>query len=112
MGHDLDDKLWSTFYEVEGHANVASSAMPDADRSFQIFLAFVKTFEKKEFTTIYCEREWRLIQPFKFNLDDIFTIVLPRDSGDGGHFERFIKERASITIPPTVYVSAWDELVT
>ena len=112
MGHDLDDKLWSTFYEVEGHANVASSAMPDADRSFQIFLAFVKTFEKKEFTTIYCEREWRSIQPFKFNLDDIFTIVLPRDSGDGGHFERFIKERASITIPPTVYVSAWDELVT
>ena len=30
-----------------------------ANERLKGFLAFIKTFEEKEFSTIYCEREWR-----------------------------------------------------
>ena len=78
---------------------------------FRKFLAFVKTFDETEFGTIYCEREWRSIEPLNFEYDDISMIALPRSKGDGDYFERFVEEAKSILVPPTVSIVAWDDLV-
>jgi hypothetical protein len=71
----------------------------------------VKTFTQEEFETIYCEREWRSITPFKFDYSDISMIVVPRNVDSGNHFERLIAEAPKIGLPPTVSIVAWEDLV-
>jgi Putative abortive phage resistance protein AbiGi, antitoxin len=70
--------------------------------------AFIKTFDENEFESIYTEREWRSISPFKFEYADVSMVVLPRD---GGYFERFVAEAESIGLPKTVSIVAWEDLV-
>ena len=74
-------------------------------------LAYVKTFHDSEFATIFAEREWRSVNPFNFQFDDVSMIVLPRNPGNGDHFKRFVKEAETIGLPKTVSVLAWDDLV-
>ena len=110
-GHAVDVDSMSLLYDVGGEANVVTNAMDGAIESLKNLLAFVKTFEAGEFDTIYTEREWRSIQPFKFEYEDISMIVLPRNVDNGDHYERFVAEARSIPIPPTVSIVAWDDLV-
>jgi hypothetical protein len=71
----------------------------------------VKTFEPNEFGTIYCEREWRSIQPFKFDYGDISMIVLPRYTYSGDHYDNFVEEARRLKIPLNISIVAWDDLV-
>ncbi len=86
-GHAVEVDRMSLFYDVEGEANVVQNVMENAMKSFNNLLAFVKSFELNEFGTIYCEREWRSIQPFRFEYDDISMIVLPRNVDNGEHYD-------------------------
>jgi Putative abortive phage resistance protein AbiGi, antitoxin len=85
-----------------------TSALMQARRSAVIAGAFIKTFDENEFESIYTEREWRSISPFKFEYADVSMVVLPRD---GGYFERFVAEAESIGLPKTVSIVAWEDLV-
>jgi hypothetical protein len=76
--------------------------------NIQEFLAIVKSFKKEDIDTIYCEREWRAINPFKFSYNDVSMIVAPRE---GGYFERFAAEAELLSIPRTVPIVAWEDLV-
>jgi hypothetical protein len=91
--------------------NTLSKSVKSSAQALRRFLAFVKTFDEAEFSTIYTEREWRSIRAFKFEYDDISMIAVPRSKGDGDYFERFVEEARSIPIPPTVSIVAWDDLV-
>ena len=73
--------------------------------SLSDFVAFVKTFNDEEFNSIYCEREWRTLNPFNFSFDDIAMIVLPRK---GGFFENLIQQEI---IPRQISIMAWEDLV-
>ena len=88
-----------------------AGALTQAKKSAVKLAAFIKTFEEREFSSIYTEREWRSISPFNFEHDDISMIALPRSKGDGNYFERFVEEAKSIPVPPTVSIVAWDDLV-
>ena len=79
--------------------------------SFEEFIAFVKSFDHDELGTVYCEREWRSTKPFAFGFDDIAMIVVPRSTGVGDQYQRFVAEAESLGIPRTVSVVAWDDLV-
>jgi hypothetical protein len=59
----------------------------DANGRIKNFLAFIKTFNDKEFATIYCEREWRSTAELSFAMEDIAMIVLPKT---GELFQRFV----------------------
>lgn len=73
------------------------------------FLAFVKTFKQKEFSTIYCEREWRSIKDFPFDLEDIAMIVVPKTED---LFKRFIEEIVpKVHLPRSVPVVPWEDLI-
>ncbi|MCB0473866.1 MAG: hypothetical protein KDC56_12470, partial [Flavobacteriaceae bacterium] len=50
----------------------------EVEKSLKEFVSYVKTFDESEFNSIYCEREWRSVEAFNFNLNDIAMIVLPR----------------------------------
>ena len=45
--------------------------------SLQYLLSYVKTFKENEFETIYAEREWRSLQNFNFEMNDIHSILFP-----------------------------------
>jgi hypothetical protein len=69
---------------------------------------YIKTFELHEFDTIYTEREWRSIQPFKFEFLDVPMIVVPRE---GGYFGRLIADAESLGLPRSLSIVAWEDLV-
>lgn len=83
-----------------------------ASKSFQQFLAFVKTFNEDEFSSIYCEREWRSLKNYRFESEDIAMIVLPRKVGARSFFERFIaRDASSIKLPRSIPIVPWEDLV-
>jgi hypothetical protein len=74
-------------------------------------LAFVKTFALDEFSTIYCEREWRSTTAFRFQLEDVAMIVLPR-TGDTNLFGQFVQEVVPpLGLPRSVPIVPWEDLV-
>jgi hypothetical protein len=86
---------------IDHHIEVLTEGMRD-------LLGFIKSFKQAEFETIYTEREWRSLSPFKFEYADVSMVVLPRG---GGYFERFVTEAESIGLPKTVSIVAWEDLV-
>lgn len=80
----------------------------ELERLLQRFLGVVKTFNPKEFDSIYCEREWRKTGDFQFELSDIAMVILPKE---GGYFDNFIAECESLSLPRTIPVLPWEDLI-
>lgn len=110
-GHKVEGDGASMIYDLAGQANDMESAIKAASESIDKLLAFVKTFEQNEFPTIYCEREWRAIQPFKFGYGDISMIVLPHNTYVGDQYDDFVEEARRLKIPLNISIVAWDDLV-
>lgn len=110
-GHTTTIDIYDLFYELEGLASVHTQGVSYAKKGFEDFLAFIKTFDETEFGTIYCEREWRSIKPFKFDYGDIAMVVLPRNLDDGEHYLRFVASAKAMGVPPTLSIVSWDDLV-
>ena len=119
VADDLEDAahrsgldLESDLDNLEVIADVFESDLEVSRDSLKQFLAFVKTFSRNDFQTIYCEREWRAIEPFKFDYGDVAMIVLPRYEGRGHYFAPFIKSRiTALGLPRTLPIVAWEDLV-
>ncbi|MBU0913130.1 MAG: hypothetical protein KKF22_11375 [Gammaproteobacteria bacterium] len=74
----------------------------------QRFFNIIKTFNPSEFDSIYCEREWRKTGDFQFELSDIAMVILPKE---GGYFDSFIAECESLSLPRTIPVLPWEDLI-
>ena len=124
-----DDVIWSELDDLKCEKNhpveLPSGLSWDMARSFskamepiglanerlKNFLAFIKTFDEGEFSTIYCEREWRSTADFSFGLENIAMIVLPK-TGEAQLFRRFIDEVATaIDLPRSVPLVPWEDLI-
>jgi Putative abortive phage resistance protein AbiGi, antitoxin len=82
-----------------------------ANERIKNFLAFIKTFHEKEFSTIYCEREWRSTSDFSFALEDVAMIVVPK-TGEPQLFRRFVEEVVpQIKLPRSIPVVPWEDLI-
>jgi hypothetical protein len=93
-------------------ADFIESEVAIAHESIQRFLAFVKTFSKRELQTIYCEREWRAVRTFKFNYEDVAMIVIPRTANHGHYFAPFIRSRVmKLNLPRSIPIVPWEDLV-
>lgn len=106
--HEIEDdsgELWDFESAFDSIAKTASSAQDELRNS----LAFVKTFSQSEFSTVYCEREWRSTQEFVFDLDDVAMIVLPR-LGDPSFFNTFLKEKRP-RLPRSIPIVPWEDLI-
>jgi hypothetical protein len=67
-----------TSSELAATLSRAMAPVEMANERLETFLAFIKTFDQTEFSTIYCEREWRSIYEFAFVFDEIAMIVCRR----------------------------------
>ena len=93
---------------VEDQLDDIKSYKEMASDCYERILAFIKTFEPKEFDSIYCEREWRSTENFNFEITDIAMIVLPRNVGEKNWYDEFIR---STHLPRTVPVLCWEDLI-
>jgi len=109
---DADLDVSNDVWEIEAEADSVEDNLSAAQKSLEEFVAFVKTFSRSEFSTIYCEREWRSTQEFAFEIDDVAMIVVPRDLGGVHYFANFVEKAVpALRLPRRVPVVAWDDLV-
>ncbi len=103
---NLEDDAHFETADVESAVDEMLTLSETALEGTKLIASFVKTFDLSEFGTIYCEREWRSISPFKFTWSDVAMILLPRESD-------FLKKFHSKnqTFPKTIPVIAWEDVV-
>lgn len=103
--------LLSAATTIESEADYIGDAVFDARDSLEEFIAFVKTFANNEFDTIYCEREWRALNAFRFSWSDVAMIVLPR-ARRRCYFDDFTQNAApQLQLPRSIPIVAWEDLV-
>jgi len=109
-GHPVDtDSGW---YDARGELSDIGDAVGEAQTSLTEFLAFVKTFDQHEFSTVYCEREWRSTKPFPFTTNDVAMIVLPKIGSETSNFNLFVgEETGRLNFPRSIPVVPWEDLV-
>ncbi|NQT24242.1 hypothetical protein HQ585_02695 [candidate division KSB1 bacterium] len=91
-----------------------SGAVEPTKPSFERILSFIKTIKENELESIYCEREWRSTQDFRFTCDDVAMIVLPKKMDDDNtpYFDKFIEEEIDrLSIPRKIPIIAWEDLI-
>jgi hypothetical protein len=111
QGHKVDGDSVSRSVDVDSEIGEIEDATAEAQKSLSEFLAFVKTFDLREFSTIYCEREWRSTRQFPFTLNDVAMIVLPK-RGNVPFFDHFVNEEApKLKIGRAIPVVPWEDLV-
>lgn len=80
--------------------------------SIRDVFAFTKTFEHREFQTIYSEREWRSVRPYRFAYSDVAMLVVPKREGRTRYYSHFLDvARTKINVPQAIPVVAWEDLV-
>jgi len=98
--------------EIENYAQSYDDALKDALVGVELVLAFAKTFDKHEFNTIYCEREWRSLKEFHFEFSDVAMIVLPRRVSSFLYFDDFIRRIVPrLKLPRKIPLFPWEDLI-
>lgn len=112
LPEDAAGNISEAVLDIRSEAKFVSISMRKAQEGFKEFLAFVKTFSENEFDTIYCEREWRSLQPYKFSMDEVAMIVVPKQVRGRRYFEDFVtRVMPKARVPPTVPIVPWEDLI-
>jgi hypothetical protein len=97
---------------VETALEEVGDVLSKATKRLEQFLAFVKTFEEDQFPTIYCEREWRATEVFRFTPADVAMIVLPRDVEALPFYEEFVSAaETTLGLPRSIPIVPWEDLI-
>lgn len=71
-------------------------------------LAFIKTFDHREFDTIYSEREWRSVSSYNFKLNDVAALILPEQSG---YYRKFVTNfQKKLKLPSSIKIHRWEDI--
>ena len=109
---DLDIDISSQIMEIESEIDSIENNISDAVESLENFVAFIKSFERNEFSTVYCEREWRSTKQYNFEIDDLAMIVLPKIVGKNKYYKNFVEKVApGLKLPRRIPIIPWDDLV-
>jgi hypothetical protein len=110
--HEVEVDLSSEIADIESAAQGVADDISSAEEKLKEFLAFIKTFGPTEFSTIYCEREWRSTEPFPFSAGDVAMIVLPKGNARESYFEDFVsKKTRTLGVPRSIPVVPWEDLI-
>ncbi|AXI01732.1 hypothetical protein HYN46_01795 [Aquirhabdus parva] len=104
--NEIDEKADS--FSVSAALENLGDGRDQIGKSYADFLAYIKTFNENEFDTIYCEREWRSTSTFKFSIEDIAIIILPKGGDDFDFYHHFLE---GMHLPRSVTVAAWEDLI-
>jgi len=109
---NLDLSLSSEISDIEMAASDIESSIDDAKESLNKLVAFIKTFEKDEFSSIYCEREWRSTQQYNFDIKDVAMIVIPKMVSNKYYFNDFVDNVTNkLSLPRKIPIVPWEDLI-
>ena len=111
---DIDgkDEIENITVDIETESTFIENYKKTALNSFKNLLAFIKTFNKDEFSTIYCEREWRSISDFNFTVDDIAMVVIPKNIRGENYFIDFLENKLErVSVPSKIPIIPWEDLI-
>jgi hypothetical protein len=109
---NLNLSVSSEISDIEMEADKIESSIDDAKESLKKLVAFIKTFEKDEFSSIYCEREWRSTQQYNFDVKDVAMIVIPKVVSNTYYFNDFVDNVASmLSLPRRIPIVPWEDLI-
>lgn len=103
--HEIDEYIdVSEAIEATSEATgLAEEALLELEQA----MAFIKTFNRNEFDSIYSEREWRSVNNYNFKYSDIEKLVLP---SKGNYYEKFVAEKLeALKIPKRIEIIAWNK---
>jgi len=110
--HDDIDELKMLGNDARMFIEDIENSIEFAQERFSKILAFVKTFTHDEFSSIYCEREWRSQRPFPFSYDDIAILILPQRVGARTFYTDFIRNQIRrLKLPRRIPVVPWEDLI-
>lgn len=95
-------------FGVEMALDCISDASKKIEEDYKELLAYIKTFDESEFDSIYCEREWRSTNSFKFTTDDVAIIVLPKNQDGFNYYDDFLSKTK---LPRKITIAAWEDLI-
>jgi hypothetical protein len=75
------------------------------------YISYIKTMSYEELDTIYCEREWRSIETYKFKYSDIAFIVLPRSYFLKCNSEYINYFTRILNIPRSIPIIPWEDFI-
>ncbi len=104
--NEIDEKVDS--FSVSAALENLGDGRDQIGKSYADFLAYIKTFNESEFDTIYCEREWRSTSTFKFSIEDIAIIILPKRENNFDFYSHFLE---NMHLPRGIAVAAWEDLI-
>lgn len=104
--HEIDDYIDAS--DISSALSFIESGHSKIESSFETLMAYIKTFDTSEFDSIYCEREWRSTKSFKFKLEDIAMIIVPRKQSNTNFYQKFLKE---MNLPRDLVVACWEDLI-
>ncbi len=109
---NLDIDTLGAISEIESEVDSLENAISKASKSLQNLVAFVKSFEQSEFSTVYCEREWRSTKQYNFEIDDLAMNVLQKAVGNNKYYKNFVEKVApGLKLPRRIPIVPWDDLV-
>ena len=109
---DIGSEVSSEVSNIQSSAGDIAVTVLSAQENLKKFLAFVKSFGANEFSTIYCEREWRSTQPFSFSEHDVAMIVLPKRNTGRSYFDDFTSRKArTLALRRSIPVVPWEDLI-
>ncbi len=113
LDNEIDDDFDEyELNEINDDVDSIEWDLSSAERKIKEILSFIKTFDKSEFSTIYCEREWRAVKTFNFRHEDVAMIVVPKGDQKKQYFDDFINnEIKSIKLPRKIPIVPWEDLV-
>ncbi|MES2138316.1 MAG: abortive infection system antitoxin AbiGi family protein [Bacteroidota bacterium] len=102
---DSDKDISDHISNIESECQDIDNATLRVEQSLEDFVAFIKTFDKNEFDTIYCEREWRSLKQFDFSFDDIAMILIPRENN---FYNDLLKMNL---VPNNIPIIPWEDII-
>ncbi|MGV7930658.1 MAG: abortive infection system antitoxin AbiGi family protein [Spirochaetota bacterium] len=108
----LPDDGSKTLTVIKKYMNIYGERVKHIELVLQTIISFIKTINKNEFDTIYCEREWRSTDSFKFNFNDVAFIVMPKSYFINESFnDSIIKISEELSIPRYLPIVPWEDLI-
>jgi hypothetical protein len=112
QGHEVEPDTPGLRLSLELEMDDLERYLEAALAGYEKFLAYIKTFDENEFAEIYTEREWRSTRPFRFSMEDVAMIVMPRGDDKNQFFDRFMAiARKTVRLPRSIPVVPWDDLL-
>lgn len=112
IDNNKNPDIQNNFNIIKNCIKIHSERLKHVENVLKYVISFIKTISIDEFETVYCEREWRSTESFKFNFKDIAFIIIPKSFFQINEYNLKIDTLSNeLNIPRSIPIVPWEDLV-